>query len=422
MLSHRFKAIFKREVKQQIFSKRFLFMTISMPLIFLIMFGVQFLLVAFEDQEHSVLYVLTESQQMQTLFENQAADSDFADTELFELNYEQVDAGGIDAWVEAHREALLKGQITGALVLPDNARVDKAVQYYSSNPGNQSLQARMREVVNRAVVGEYFRNRNLDEEVVAYARSNVNLDGVRITEEGNEETGFGNLAVAFIFTFLMYISLLTMGPLVMGAVNEEKTNRVVEILLSSVTPSELMAGKIMGTAVSGLAQMIIWLSPMLVVGLFSLPGLAISGLLDFSISGGQVAYFLVNYLLGILIFMSIFAAFGAMFDTPHDAQSSMMPVMMLIIIPFVMTFTMIRNPASSLAEIFSMMPFTNLMIMPARMALINVPLWQLLVATGVNAVTFWFAVKFGAKIYRTTILLTGKKPTFREMIKWIRYE
>lgn len=422
IFNYRFSAILKRELKEGIFSRKFLFMTLSMPAIMLVMFGVMYLVNNFDRQERSVLHILNESSDFQSLIVDQAADSDMNNAALYELHYEIVRADEVDTYVESHRSALLSGDITGILFIPDSARDDKQVSYYSSNPGNQNLAGRIREVINRAVVGEYFRKLNVDTSAVAYARSNVVIDGVRVTEQGNTDSGFANLIVAFVFTLLMYISLLSMGPSVMGAVNEEKTNRVVEVLLSSVTSDELMAGKIAGTAIAGLFQMIIWLSPLILLGLVSLPALAMSGALDFELSALDVLYFLINYLFGVLIFTSIFAAFGAMFDTPQDAQASMMPVMMLIIIPFFLAMSMAQNPANALAEVSSMLPFTNLLVMPGRMTLIDVPLWQLLLTTAVNALTLYFCIRFVAKIYRTAFLLTGKKPSFRETIKWLRYE
>jgi ABC-2 type transport system permease protein len=143
--------------------------------------------------------------------------------------------------------------------------------------------------------------------------------------------------------------------------------------------------------------------------------------LDFDIGLFNILYFLLNYLMGLLIFLSIFAAFGAMFDTPQDAQSSMMPVMMLIIIPFVLAFSMLRNPANGLAEVSSMLPFATILVMPARMTLIDVPMWQLGVAFVVNLLTFYVCIRSGAKIYRITILMTGKRPGWKEIYKWVRY-
>jgi ABC-2 type transport system permease protein len=208
----------------------------------------------------------------------------------------------------------------------------------------------------------------------------------------------------------------------MAAVNEEKTNRIIEVLLSAVTPRELLYGKIVGTAVAGLVQMVIWISPLVLLSLVSLPALVMMDLPSVNLGFFTILYFLVNYLMGIVAFLAIFAAFGAMFDTPQDAQGSMMPVMMLIIVPFFLAFSMARNPANALAEVSSMLPFATILVMPARMTLIEVPLWQVGVAFLVNLLTIWCCIRAGAKIYRLTILMTGKRPAWADIWRWLRHD
>lgn len=422
MLNYRAQAILKREIKQQIFSKKFLIMTLAIPVFMLIMVGVQVFISTYDREELATLHIVNESESFQSLIRSQIGSSEFNNTELYRLQYELIAAADIDSYINQQRPALLRGQLTGVIFIPDSAREDKKISYYSSNPANQILLGRVREQVNSAVIGEYFDKLNIDPAAIEYARTNISIDGIRISKEGNTTLNPGNLVIAFAFTFFIYISLLSMGPAVMAAVNEEKTSRIVEVLLSAVTPQELMYGKIMGTAVAGLAQMAIWISPVIVLSLISLPALAMMNTLDFDISVLNILYFLLNYLMGLIAFLSIFAAFGAMFDTPQDAQGSMMPVTMLIIIPFFLAFSLVRNPANTLAEVSSMLPFATIMVMPARMTLIDVPLWQLVVATLVNIATIYCCIRGGAKIYRITILMTGKRPSWAEIWKWLRYE
>ena len=426
MFNYRTKAILKREIREQIFTKKFVIMTLSFPLIMLLMIGLQAFIVTFGGDEKSNLHILNESAEFQTIVQNRFddSDSDFDDESLFQLHYELSASDDVETYIDDHREALLDDEITGVVFIPDSAYEDKQVYYYSINPANQNLQGRLREYLNQAFVGNYFNELNLDTSAIEYARSNIDVEGIRVTENdlGSSAENLGNLIVAGILSFLMYMSLLMMGPMVMGVVNEEKTNRVVEVLLSSVTPTELMFAKVMGTAISGLTQMAIWIAPLILLALGALPAIAMFGGLELQVEGFSIFYFLLNYLLSLLIFLSIFAAFGAMFDTPQDAQNMMTPVIFMIIIPFFVAMSMVRNPANILAEVCSMLPFFSLIIMPARMTLIDVPMWQMLVAIVVNVATFYYCIQFGAKIYRVTILMTGKKPGWKEMIKWLRYE
>lgn len=420
MLNHRTRAIIKREVRQQIFTKKFLVMTLSLPLVIIIVAALQFFIATFDREEQSTLDILSGSAELQVLLQAQLGESELADTTLYRLDFQVLAPDALDAYVDTRRAALMNGALTGIVWIPASARDDKQIRYYSANPANQVLLGRLRDLVNRSVVGAYFDERGVARDAIAFARTNVNVEGIRVGREGNSQLDAGNLLVAAALTMMIYISLLSMGPAVMAAVNEEKTNRIVEVLLAAVTPQELVYGKIIGTAIAGLVQMAIWISPLAVFSLLSLPALSMMELPSLNLGVFTILYFLLNYLMGVLAFMSIFAAFGAMFDTPQDAQGAMMPVMMLVIVPFFLAFSMARNPANILAEVSSMLPFASILVMPARLTLIDVPPWQVAVAIVVNLLTIWACVRAGAKIYRLTILMTGKRPTWGEVWSWLR--
>src|SRR5690606_13909392 len=285
------------------FTKKFIIMTLSLPVFMLLMIGLQLFIANFDREEHTRLLVLTESADFQSLLQARFAESELGNSELYELRYEVLADATPEARIDAEREALLRGALTGILFVPDSAREDKQVRYFSSNPGNQNLLGRLREQINRAVVEDYFRSLDIGQEAVSFARTNVQVDGVRITREGSDSASGGNLVVAFGFTFLISLSLLTMGPAVMAAVNEEKTNRIVEVLLSAVSPGELMYGKVIGTAITGLVQMAIWISPVILFSLMSLPALALMNTLEFQLDLFDITYFLLNYLMGLLAFL-----------------------------------------------------------------------------------------------------------------------
>ena len=167
--------------------------------------------------------------------------------------------------------------------------------------------------------------------------------------------------------------------------------------------------------------MSIWVMPLIVMSIGSVGFAAVLMDLNLNVSLGLVGYFLLNYLVGLIIYLALFAALGSLFENPQDAQSGIWPLMLLIIIPFFMAFTMIRDPANIIAEVFSMVPFTSIMIMPARMTLIDVPFWQVAVAVLANVITLFLVLKVAGKVYRIGILITGKRPTWPEVYKWLRY-
>lgn len=421
MINYRTKAIVKREVIQQIFSKRFLFATLSLPVFMFIVLGLQYLFISFEGGGN-VLKVLAEEQGTLDLLQTQLSEIENNNPSDLQVTYQRLSRDELDIYIEENRAAVMAGDINAVLFVPATALDDKKVFFYSNNAGNQILLNRIRTIVNNAVLSAFVDNRSIDDDVIEFVRMNVSIQNVRITETGTAEGDAGaQQAVAIFFNILLYISLLMVAAPAMAAVNEEKVSRVVEVVLSSVSPSELMAGKIVGSAIAGFAQMFIWLIPVVLVASGSVPLLLAFSDLDIQLSFPMLLYFLLNYLIGVLTFLSIFSAFGAMFDNPQDAQSSMFPVMLLIIVPFFLAFSVVNNPTSMLGVVGSLLPFFSILVMPARMVLIDVPFWQFTLAVVVNLLTFYFVVMLCGKIYRFTILMTGKRPSWKEIYKWMRY-
>jgi ABC-2 type transport system permease protein len=254
-----------------------------------------------------------------------------------------------------------------------------------------------------------------------FARQGIDVTGFKVSkEEGFTEEGYGSLVLTYLFTFLLYISLLMMGQMIMQSVIEEKSSRIVEVILSSVSSKELMIGKILGSGLTGLLQMAIWLSPVIMVA--SSTWIMLPPEVSISLTTFQIVYFLINFFLGLIIFLGLFATVGAIFDNPQDAQSGLWPVMLLIIIPFFIAFSMIENPNSAIAKISSFVPFANIIVMPARMTIADVSIFQLLISLVVSVLTLLAIFPLAGKIYRIGILRTGKKPKWSEVIKWLKYK
>lgn len=421
MINYRTKAIIKREVIQQIFSKRFIFATLSLPIFMLIIFGVQFLFMNFEGGGDN-LRVFAEEQETLELLQNELGDIEDENPTDLEVVYRESNLEELDVFIEENRPSILAGDINGVLFVPATALDDKEILFYSNNAGNQNLLNRLRTVVNNVVLNSYVNNRNMNDEIIDFVRMDVSVQNIRLTESGSADgDASGQQGIAIFFNILLYMSLLMVAAPAMAAVNEEKVSRVVEVVLSSVSPAELMAGKIVGSAIAGFTQMFIWLIPVILVASGSVPLLLAFNDLEIQLGFFMLVYFLVNYLFGVVTFLSIFSAFGAMFDNPQDAQSSMFPVMLLIIVPFFLAFSVVNNPTSMLGIVGSMLPFFSILVMPARMVLIDVPFWQFIVAVLVNLVTLYFVVLLCGKIYRFTILMTGKNPSWKEIYKWMRY-
>lgn len=303
---------------------------------------------------------------------------------------------------------------------------------------------------------------NLDN-IMKSVETHVSIQTIKIDEYGEvKETSTGiAMALAYIFGLLMYMLVFIFGSQVMRGVIEEKTSRVVEVIISSVKPVQLMLGKIIGIALVGLTQFLIWIFlTMAIVTVIrgtilnktdmteitqSVPQNLMSDNLDVTESqaaaqispelaeiskifdnamsqpwGLIIFSFIFYFITGYLLYASIFAAIGSAVDNETETQQFMLPVTIPIILALMIAIGTMQNPESSLSFWFSMIPLTSPIVMMARIPF-GVPYWQLAVSMVLMVVTFMLFVWMAAKVYRTGILMYGKKTSWKEMWKWLRY-
>lgn len=419
MFNYRIIAIIRRELREKLFSKSFILMTLLIPVFMFGVIGIQALVMAVGSEDKSKVQIIVGNDIILSRIEKEISQLEFVKSGFYKVEYSVLDKPGLTDHIKKIKTNLLDNKITGIIYIPVTALKDKKLEYYSQNPNNTNLFNKFRNPINKALVGIYFDKKSLTAEEVAYASEGVDFNGFRVSKADKiEEEGYGNLILAFLFTFLLYMSLLFTGTIMMRSVLQEKTSRVVEVLLSSVKSKELITGKIIGTSITAVAQMSIWLIPIIV--LISTTWFVLPPELMLKIKMWHIGYFLFNYLLGVVTFLGLFAAAGSIFDNDQDAQAAVWPIMMLIMIPFFIAMTMTNNPDTALIRISSLIPFASLMIMPSRLTLIEVGWFELIFGTIINIATMFGMFWFGGKIYRVGILMTGKKPKWAEVIKWIK--
>lgn len=413
--------VIKRELREKLLSKTFVLMTLLLPVLMFGILGFQTFLLSRDTDEGTKIEVISENQELLDNIRSSFLDRKFIQNGYYTVTYSQKSKEQFDNYLKEKQPDLLNDNLTGIIFIPDSALTNKGVEYYSKNPNNRNMFDKVRDMINNALVETYFKDKNFSQEEIEFAGKRVWFNTFRVsTDEGVEEEGWGNTIASFLFTFLLYFSLIFLGTMMMRAVVEEKTSKIVEVLLSSCSTRDLMTGKILGTGITGVVQMFIWLLPVIVVvstSIFTLP----TGF-DLKISMGMIGYFLINYFIGLLTFLGLFASVGAIFDNEQDAQSGIWPIMMLIMIPFFIAITSQNNPDSALIQITSLAPFTSIIVMPARMTLVEVPVWQLFLAIAINVTTFVCMFILAGKIYRVGILRTGKKPSWGEVMKWFKYQ
>jgi ABC-2 type transport system permease protein len=418
-MSRGFLTVLKMHIKQQMLSKAFVWSTLLMPVIMFVVVLIQSSLINLKGVEKSHVIVASDDAALLDAIAPVFAAREEVTSGAYTLEYRQVTSQALDAYLDEKRETIMADSNNGLFFVPSAALRDKEIRFYTTNIGNNVLRTNITEVINETLNRVYFQDLAVAQSDIDYAVKPIEVDALRMSDTGTEQGSAGNFVVGFGLAILLMISMMGIVMPFSAMIIEEKTNKAVEVLLTSVRPKELLAGKIMARAVTGVAQMIIWLMPLFLVmldpSILNIPD-------DFrvDIGFGTILFFIVNYVLGLTVLLAIWGGFSSMFDSTQDAGNALWPVTMLMWMPFYAVFALLQNPANSVAAILSMAPFTSLYVMPFRMALVEVPLWQTLTALGISFAMFYGAVVAGGKIYRISVLSTGQQPSMKQFMTWLR--
>lgn len=270
--------------------------------------------------------------------------------------------------------------------------------------------------------------------ILADVQTAIDIPTIKCDESGSQnDTNTGVAAGAgFFFTFIIYMFVITYGAMVMQSVMEEKTNRIVELMVSSVKPFQLMMGKIVGVGLVGLFQMAVWagMIALLLWGIGSMfggdlqsadGGMRILSSLFALPFGEMVVMFVLFFIGGFMLYSSFYAAAGASVNSQEDSQQFVAPMVLIMVFALYAAMYSMDNVDGPLAFWASMFPLTSPIVMMVRIPF-GVPLWQELLSLGILASSTLFMVWLGGKIYRVGILMYGKKPSLKEMMKWVRYK
>lgn len=325
-----------------------------------------------------------------------------------ELDQRVVDED-IQAWVWIDEESLAEDRF----------------EYRAKNVSNFLTQKVLEDAVTDVVREMRLADAGFDTERISELSRSMELDTFKVSEEGSEaEAGVGGLALAFGVFFTLYFVLLFYGQQILQGVLEEKSSRIVEVVLAALTPAELLGGKLMGICLLGLTQLSIWVgtalvltSPALVSVFAFLPEQSILP----TISAAMVFHLFLHFVLGFLLYASFYAALGSAFNDYQEAQQLASVAMVFIIAPVFFLGPVINDPSSTLATVTSLIPPMTPLLMPMRIALEMPPWWQLVLGYGLTLAFTTAMVWFAGRIYRTGILMYGKKPTVQEIWKWARH-
>ena len=332
-----------------------------------------------------------------------------------------------------------------------------SARIYSNEATSIGVEMNISAQIAAVIQNEKLKEHNIENlpQILSDIHTDVNLQSFKNTDDSADEESSSSVVasiMAYVLSFVLYMFLLIYGVMVMQSVIEEKNNRVLEVVVSSVNPFELMIGKILGIASVGVLQIVIWAVLIAGIGYFVLPEIlpeeivaalaqmkqgtpasAVNGGAEMGIIqavmmlsnveyiSGIIGALLVFFIGGFLLYAAMFAAVGSAVDSPQDAQQLQTPIMLPIIIGLFVMLSVINDPTSDLAFWFSMIPFTSPIVMMARITY-EIPIWEVMVSATILYATFIVVVWGAAKIYRVGILTHGNKPSLKELWKWMRYK
>ncbi|HET8648448.1 MAG TPA: ABC transporter permease [Gemmatimonadales bacterium] len=430
-------AVIRREFVSRVRTRAFLISTIGGPLIMGFFFMLPAILAGRDTRvRHLVVLDAASGELGQRIAERLSREVRDTSAAVPQPRYrvEYVSAGGRTDQLRDSLVALtgLKNRsdaLDGIVLVTDSTLESGTVEYLGTDVGSPTDMARLSRTLTPVVQVTRLTLHQVDPALAFSATRAVDLKTQRISEgKLTGQSGEASFLLAYIMGFLLYIALLLYGVQVMNSVLEEKTNRIMEVLVSSLSPFELMLGKILGVGAVGLVQLGIWAGTAMVLttyrvqaaALLGVPAASVASLPIPAVTPAMLAVFLTFFILGFLLYSAAYAAVGSMCNSHQEVQQAQMPITLFIGLGFITMFSLLGDPNGSLAQLLSYLPPFAPFVIPVRysmnpLALTEILLAALSVIAGIVIVT-WIA----ARIYRVGILSYGKKPSFRELARWVR--
>lgn len=429
--------IIKREFIAKVRNKSFIVMTFLSPLLFV---GIAVF----------VGYLSSMKADLKTIAIHDATGK-FVKEFKNDEEYSYVDLSLLD--IKILKDSIMSNSYEGLLVIPNDTNsvaLQKNIQYISNDSPGVGFVEGLEDIIAKKITTENFQKEGLDTLKINQAKAKVTLK----LNKASGETALKGLSeikigIGGAFGYLIMMFIIIYGNMVMRSVIEEKTSRIIEVIISSVKPFQLMMGKIIGTSLAGILQFLIWailgMSAMFIIStVFGVSVGATSGVPTQealktvqSAMGNDIQMyinelwnlpiatilvsFIIYFIGGYFLYSSFYASIGAAVDNETDSQQFLLPIIMpLILGVYIGFFTVINDPHGTIATVFSMIPLTSPIVMMMRIPF-GVPLWQIVISVLLLFGTFFFVVWFASKIYRVGILMYGKKPTWKELYRWLKY-
>jgi ABC-2 type transport system permease protein len=429
--------VISREYKERVTKKSFIISTILLPLLMIVLMAAPALLMTFTTSESKTIMVVDNSNVIAGSLQN-------TDEVTYIVTNEPVDS------------LLADKSIDGVLIIDqDIVNKPSGLSLYTNEASSMNIESNIRSQVESTIEQERLKQYDIEnlDQIMKEVKANVTMQTYRNDKEEGNKASSSELSyiVGLLMDMLLYFFLILYGQMVMTSIIEEKNNRVLEIMVSSIKPAQLMLGKIVGIGLVAVTQVLIWAVLMSICSGVLLPALIpadvmnevtaySAGTIDITTATNDVdmlhiisvlsnvgyiltlfAYLLLFLVGGFLFYAAMYAAIGSAVDNIQDAGQFQGIILAPVLVGFVLSTSIVADPNSTLATVMSMIPFTSPMIMMSRIPF-GIAAWEIVVSLVILYASFFGTVWLAAKIYRVGIFMYGKKPTIKEIIRWVKYK
>jgi ABC-2 type transport system permease protein len=419
-MSKVFKVI-KREYWERVRKKSFIILTLLGPILMGGMIVLPMFLTRITVEEQKKIAIVDLSGKIFQPLVNKLDDKIKGGERRF--IFERIEPGlrGIDEIKKQLSQQVEKNRIDTYIIIEKNILEKGKAEYLSKNVANIDEIMRFERAISQIIVNYRLNQRGLDHEEIKKLTKSINLKTIKIVKGQEKESGFvQDYMVTMVFVVILYMTILLYGITIARGVIEEKSNRVIEILISSLSPFQLMFGKILGIGAVGLTQYIIWGA--FALSLSSIAASAVGTNVLTLFAPETIFFFIIFFILGFLLFGTMYAAIGALCNTEQEMQNFQPIVVIFLVVPMLMAVFIVQNPNSTVATVLSFIPFFTPILMFMRINLITPSALQIGTSIVLTIITILLMIKLSAKIFRVGILMYGKRPRLSEIIKWLRYK
>lgn len=416
--------VLKKEYLGVVHTKSFVIGTLLTPVMGFVFMFLPSILIQKTKEPQLKLVVIDQTGWMYAKLDSALSRDTLPDgTQAIALSQKAYDPSTLEKDKENLNGRVLSEEISGYLIFPTGVDTGASPEYYAKALGNIMTQGRLERRLNNLVIAHRLESQGFKSQNLSEVLKRADLKALQVSEGGAKEANFlSTYLLSFFFIFVLFQSVLGYGQVLSRSIVEEKNTRIIEVLTSSVTPFQLLMGKILGLGSATLSSIFIWIIMGALLGAPAAKSLSSFGFdLSKTFNPLLMVNFFIYLVLGYLLFTSLFAILGATSNSDQEVQQFVFPIVMTMILPFIIGFAVAQNPSAGWVTILSLIPFFTPTLMMMRISFLPPPAWQLAASYVIMVTSVIIMGWLAAKIFRVGILMYGKRPTLPELVRWVRH-